>query len=39
VTPFCLGIVCGAVVIAAIVVVGSHMALELADGNLAEFLA
>jgi hypothetical protein len=35
-TPFCFGIACGAVLIAAVVVVGAHVVMELADGRLAD---
>jgi hypothetical protein len=35
--PFCLGIACGAVLIAVVVAVGTHVAMELADGSRASF--
>jgi hypothetical protein len=36
-TPFYLGIACGAVLIAAVVLIGGHVAMEIADGRLVEF--
>jgi ABC-type spermidine/putrescine transport system permease subunit I len=33
VTPFCLGIVAGAVLVAVVVTVGSYVACELMDGR------
>lgn len=34
-TPFCLGIAIGAALVAAVLVVGSHVLVEVADGQLA----
>jgi hypothetical protein len=35
--PFCLGIVAGCVLVAAVVVIGSHVVMEIADGRLADW--
>lgn len=36
-TPFCLGAALGAVLVALVVVVGSHVFIEIADGRLVPF--
>jgi len=35
--PFILGMACGAVLIATVVAVGSHVFMEIADGKLAVY--
>jgi len=35
--PFCLGAACGAVLLATVVAVGSHIIVEIADGKLAVY--
>jgi hypothetical protein len=37
VTRFCLGIACGAALVAVAALVGSHVFMEISDGRLAEW--